>query len=427
MFQIKINTDILIELRDKINSEQNISYNKKYYYIVDRKKEKHKSFRAWDKICAIMDRLDDTVDYLNQIKLNTGKYKRSAFDFYDFMNNASVVIDCIKELVEIFEVEDSYLKKSNDIFNQYGNDNNGTDEKYFEYLRSLCSVHPIETSRHKRYQDNDFECSPYVIWNNGRMWFDDSYDLYAIVYTSKENEYSKKVGIYISQIFTYIETRINFIKKIIEAIELYHNKVIIEFKNRHIKKKEEFDDYINYLKNLDKEARERFGSNYLNEYSYIIKLLNLKISNPKNKNKLILYINALKYSIDYEHNALQNMSYIGFYNTGISNPDENYETSLLNELYNLNSGSIEQRKYGYNFEKIHYLNFNSGEDNRSWAYINLKEVASFLEKYVSFDGAKGDFEHYALVQVALYLHCLENDCVINYNIPNDLKYREKLL
>lgn len=427
MFQIKINTQILRELREKINDEQNISYNKEYYHVVDRKKRKRKVFSAWDKICAIMDRLDDTVDYLNQLNLNTGKYKRSAFDFYDFINNASVVIDCIKELIEIFEVDDSEIKTSNNIFEQYGTDNKGTDEKYFEYLRSLCSVHPIETSHHRRYQDNDFECSPYVMWNDGTIWGNDDCDLYAVVYTSKDNEYSKRVKIYILQIFEYVKTRVNFIVNIIKAIESYHNKVILEFKNSHIKNIDEFDNYIDYLENLDNVAKERFGSEYWSEFDYIINLLKLKVSNYKNENKMKLYINALKYAVNFEYNALQNMSYVGFDNNGIINAKDNYETSLLSELYSLNSRSNEQKKYSYNFEKIHYLNYDSGNDNKNWAYVNLKQVSSFLERYVSFEGATGDFEHYALVQVALYLHCLENKCIVNDNIPNDLKYREKLL
>jgi hypothetical protein len=50
----------------------------------------------------------------------------------------------------------------------------------------------------------------------------------------------------------------------------------------------------------------------------------------------------------------------------------------------------------------------------------------FLYKYI-FEGATGDFEHYALVKLALYLDCLENKCLINRNIPNDLKYRKRLL
>ena len=427
MFQIKINTQILRELREKINDEQNISYNKEYYHVVDRKKGKRKVFSAWDKICAIMDRLDDTVDYLNQLNLNTGKYKRSAFDFYDFINNASVVIDCIKELIEIFEVDDSEIKTSNNIFEQYGTDNKGTDEKYFEYLRSLCSVHPIETSHHRRYHDNDFECSPYVMWNDGTIWGNDDCDLYAVVYTSKDNEYSKRVKIYILQIFEYVKTRVNFIVNIIKAIESYQNKVILEFKNSHIKNIDEFDNYIDYLENLDNVAKERFGSEYWSKFDYIINLLKLKVSNYKNENKMKLYINALKYAVNFEYNALQNMSYVGFDNNGIINAKDNYETSLLSELYSLNSRSNEQKKYSYNFEKIHYLNYDSGNDNKNWAYVNLKQVSSFLERYVSFEGATGDFEHYALVQVALYLHCLENKCIVNDNIPNDLKYREKLL
>jgi len=59
--------------------------------------------------------------------------------------------------------------------------------------------------------------------------------------------------------------------------------------------------------------------------------------------------------------------------------------------------------------------------------MQLEEALVFLEKYVSFKGASSDFEYYALVQIALYLDCLENKCSINKNIPNDLKYRRKLL
>ena len=52
----------------------------------------------------------------------------------------------------------------NDIscFNQKGNDGSGNDEKYFKYLRSLCSVHPVETSQHKIYQGDEPEWCPYI-------------------------------------------------------------------------------------------------------------------------------------------------------------------------------------------------------------------------------------------------------------------------
>ena len=288
VFKIGLDTEILRKLRNKINEQKNISYNKMYG-----------KYRAWDKICAIMNRLDDTVEYLNTIELNTGKYKRSAFDFFDFMNNASVVIDCVKELSKIFEVSDSEIKNSTNIFNKVGSDGNGTDEKYFEYLRSLCSVHPVETSRHKRYQDNDFECSPYVLWNNSLRLFNDDCDIYAVVYTSKDNESFKRVGIYIEQVFKYVEIRVNFIEKIIDYIDTYQKDMILKLKKQHIKNDTEFNSYIEYLTNLDEEAKDRYGDDHWYSFEYVIKLLQLKLSDSENENKMKIYINALKYAIKF--------------------------------------------------------------------------------------------------------------------------------
>ena len=416
MFKIELDTEILRKLRNKINEQKNISYNKMYG-----------KYRAWDKICAIMNRLDDTVEYLNTIELNTGKYKRSAFDFFDFMNNASVVIDCVKELSKIFEVSDSEIKNSTNIFNKVGSDGNGTDEKYFEYLRSLCSVHPVETSWHKRYQDNDFECSPYVLWNNSLRLFNDDCDIYAIVYTSKDNESFKRVRIYIEQVFKYVEIRLNFIERIIDSIDKYQKDMLLQLKERHIKNDNEFNSYIEYLINLDEEAKDRYGDEYWYSFEYVIKLLQLKLSDSENENKMKLYINALKYAIKFEHNALQNMNNIGYENSGLKYTEENIETSLYIELYSPSSGSKEERRYGYNIEKIQYLSYASGDSDKDWAYVQLNEAREFFEKYVSFKNVKSDFEYYALVNLALYLECLENDCIINKNIPNDLKYREKLL
>lgn len=415
IFQINLDTDVLVTLRDKVNEEQNISYNKKYH-----------KYRAWDKICAIMDRLDDTVDYLNTLKLNTGRYRRSAFDFYDFMNNSSVIVDCIKELVKVFEVPDDIIKKPTDIFGKLGSDGKGTDESYFEYLRSLCSVHPVETSRHKRYQANDFECSPFVVWNDGIIR-DGDCDIYAVVYTSKDGDINKRVPIYISQIFKYVKTRLGFVTEITNSIEQYQKQVISDFKNRPIKKEGKFDNYIDYLRNLNKELQERYGSDAFYPFDYIINLFGLKLSNPRNQNKLNLYLNALKYAITFEHNSLQNMSYTGLENNGLLYPEKSIKTSLYIELYSPHSRSDEEVKYSYNFEKISYLAYNTYYSNKQWAYIQLKDALPFLERYVSFEGAKDDFEHYALVKLAVYLHCLENRCLINKNIPNDLKYRTRLL
>ena len=420
VFQIKLDSNILKKLRDKVNEQNYISYSKNF-----KTKKNNKEYRAWDKICAIMDRLDDTVLFLNGLKLNTGKYKRSAFDFFEFMNNASVIVDCIQELANIFDVPDDKIRKTSNIFNKLGSDGKGTDKEYFEYLRSLCSVHPVETSRHNRYQNNDFECCPFVLWNNKKLYNDTS-DIYAVVYTSNDNALNKRVLIYMEQIFEYVKTRLDFVNDIIDKIDEYQKEVIRKFINTPIKKENEFSDYLDYLKNLNNEQKRRFGSDSFYPISETIKFFEVKLSNKDNQEKFNLYLNALRYSITFQHNSIQNMSTKGFENNGLICCDDILETTLFIELNKLNSNDDELDKYCYNLEKISYLSYDSGDDNRRWAYIQLEEMLPFLNRYVSFDGVSGDFECYALVQLALYLNCLQNDCLVNKNIPNDLKYRQTL-
>lgn len=206
-YKIALNYQLASSLRDVVNDEQHISINKPLKTI------KTSDQTAWDMICAIMDRLEDTVEYINGLELNTGRYSRSAFDFFDFMNNASVIIDCVNELAKIFEYDLCVENSDFSIFNMRGKDNKGTDRLYFEYLRSLCSVHPISTSRHERYQDSDFECSPFVVWSK-RFGYLDEGDLCAFVYTNQHEAYAKRLMIHISEVFAFVEYRFNLISKI---------------------------------------------------------------------------------------------------------------------------------------------------------------------------------------------------------------------
>lgn len=415
-YKIALDYQLASSLRDVVNEEQHISINKPL------KTNKNSDQTAWSLICAIMDRLEDTVAYINGLELNTGKYSRSAFDFFDFMNNASVIIDCVNALAGIFEYDLSVENLDFSIFNMRGNDSNGTDRLYFEYLRSLCSVHPISTSRHARYQDNGFECSPFVVWST-RFRSSDEGDLSAFVYTNQHNSDAKMLMIHVSEVFAYVEFRFNLISKIIYKVKEYHTSKIDQFIQRRIKSENEYESYIDYLHALLQESAERFGSDYIYELEFAIELLKLKISDPKNQSLFDRYCNAFKYAICFRHNALQNMSFEGYENSGIKYPERNTETTLLNELYSPRSYSEEQQKYNYNIEKASYLSYDSGESNRHWARLKIKGAYSFFSKYISFNCLESDNELYALVHMALYQECLENKCSINKNIPNDLKYR----
>lgn len=56
----------------------------------------------------------------------------------------------------------------------------------------------------------------------------------------------------------------------------------------------------------------------------------------------------------------------------------------------------------------------------------MDEIKGWVNQYVVFDNTESYDETYVLVTTALYLQSLEGQNVLNWNIPNDKKYRMKL-
>jgi len=415
-FKIDLNMSIIRNLRNAINEEQHISICKKF-------KRKNVEYCSWDLVCATMDRIEDTVEYLNSLELNTGRCQRNAFDFIEFVNNAMIINDCISDLAKAYEVPFEQENKSTEIFNKTGKNGKGTDLDFFKYIRSLSSGHPSDTSHYKEiYQDADFECSPFLTWNNGL--FGKEYDIHIRVYTNEKDKLGKNIEIKIDEIFEFIKYRYNLINKIIENIKCYQKNVIESYKNTLLQNEENFENYIEYLQYLKKEEEERLGKNNIHLLEYAINVFNLKLSNNNNELVFEKYKNALKHAIKFTHNEIQNMTRDGFANCGIKNNITN--GNLLDLIICENCNSEEANKYYYNIEKIGYLDYDSGYENKRWAYIQLEDMKILLEKYVKFENASSDIENYILVNIALYFDSLEVKCELNENIPNDINYRLKL-
>ncbi len=415
-FKIKMDLTIISKLRNKINENQHISMKKEFYKKIGKE---NKEFNSWDIVCAIMDRIEDTCEYLNNLELNTGEYSRSAFDFINFINNAMVVIDCVDELANVYNVSFETENRNTQIFQQLGKDGKGTDLKYFRYIRSLCSVHPNDTSRHPEYQDNDFECSPFVLWNNG-IYSDDK-DIHIVVYTSEADKFQKNVNLKMKDIFSFVNYRYSLIEKITRAIDLYQQQTVAKFMNERLKQAKEFDSYIGYLEYLKEKQNERLGDGNNDLLEYAIKVFKLKLSNDKNIECFEKYKNAIKYAITFIHNEVQNLTRDGFENSGIKN--NLYNGTLLDLILYENNNTKESKKYSYNIQKLEYLNYDSGYPNRMWGYQMLNQMQPLLEKYVSFENVNDADECYILANVALYFDSLKVECELNSNIPNDSKYR----
>lgn len=113
-YKFNYNIQHVNNLRDTINKRLKVSLEKEH----SDKETKGKYF-AWDRICAIMDRLEDTMLYVNDMELGKCTGYRSAFDFYDFINCSYVIIECIKTMGKIFEIDNTFIEnieKANDVF-----------------------------------------------------------------------------------------------------------------------------------------------------------------------------------------------------------------------------------------------------------------------------------------------------------------------
>lgn len=431
-YKFNFNMQYAIDLRDAVNDRQKLSIDNMHT-----DKQTKGEYRAWNRTCAAMDRLEDTLQYINNMELGRNKNARSAFDFYDFINNAFIVIDCIKTIGRIFRINDSLIEKIENSTLVFGGGykENCTDQIYFEYIRSLCSVHPLCTSRSKYpLNGSQFHCCPFVSWKSSLIGFvaDEALtpDLVAFIYPSNKSTKNRYLGLCVSQFEQYLTEWIDLIPQIIEAKNQYADDKYDELRNEPIKSLGDFDnEIVGYLMYLKTEYRKRFdyGDDYL--FDAYANLFETKLSNEWNQVAMNKYKNAIRYSLGFLKNELQNMSYEGYENNGLMHPEKCIETTLFNELYSIPTYNSAFSEYDYNLAKLSYLDSDNfcTEYDKIYARTLLEGPKEIINQYVYFTNTEPDEERVALIHLASYLEGLTRKSLLNKNIPNTAEFRMQIL
>lgn len=413
IFTFNFDVGLARQLRDAVNEKQNLSMDKEHD-IIDTKAKKLVPYFAWDRICTIMDRVEDTLSYMNLIKLGECISRRSAFDFFDFINNAYIIIEGIKTIGQIFALDIKKLEqieKSKQCFGDvFGV--GGTDGQFFSYIRSLCSVHPFNTTRHDIYmQGSKLHCCPFVVWSSSSFGFlyNDKRDLSLHLYTSQKDEPTQTIPLYIRQFEGYVNRWLKLIPEIISAIQNYNTSVYEEFRQQKLKDPDNFNSEIEYVFYLKEEYRKRFGDSIDYVFDKAALVLDAKLTSNENTDKFEKYKNAIRYALPFLHRSLQEMRSDEFEYTGIHG--DNYtETYLLIDLVNPHVNTKELSKYNYNLSKVYYLeNEHYSVYDKKWARLLLEEMKEFINKYVVFTNEESDKEIAVLVDLMLYLYALEQN------------------
>ena len=423
-FQIHLNPELIEEFNASLDAHEHISEQISFVEKAFEKK-RYRGVPAWDCICACVHRVRDTVGYLNDQVLGKGEHG-SAFDFINFINNASVVLDSIDMLARIIGVDLSQEDARTDAFNQLGDNGKGTDKRYFEFLRSLCAVHPVETNRFKDvYHTADIVTCPYLTWVRGSllemMW---DCDLHAHAFVNNTNSWGEDICIHMDQVFAHIKYRYSLLNKIGCALERFQEEKIEEFRNIFVPARREDESELSYVERLKQVEVERFGSHNDFVYDFAKAVLSFEPTNPANKAAAERYKNAWRFALDLQLNVLRDMSREGVEHAGIEDDDTDW--ILFEHLEYCHCRCEELSRFHYNLEKIAYLDGTSGESDAAWGRIKLKEMDGILGKRVVFDYENdSDAELYMLSQIALYEIALEHDCEINEAIPLDGRYRSQ--
>lgn len=436
--KINLNPELNNRLREKVNEWNNFTYDKKANFKSPESRKKTVEKQAFNCLCACMDRIDELVEHCNTLDLN------SLFGLYDIFNYGQTLIDCIDMISKIY---DAPYDAKGDIscFNQKGNDGSGNDERYFKYLRSLCSVHPVETSQHKIYQGDEPEWCPYILGqsvvmplfaiNNPEL---QGADYYAVVYRN-DMEINKYVPIRISEIVQYLSKRYEHIEKIIQAIDKYNSDIVDKLIEKHIPLPEEFGDYVDYLLSLKDAIAERIGDKEVFHIKEWIAVMKAHFTDKKMQIELQEYQEAMKAGIIEIHNKLQKMiigncfdeypiqyrtDFIGnscalgklhyLENTFIHMPDEEAYKLIeqggvpyINGRISLMLSVIsEAQKAGLSKEEMmdvaREIDGRFKTTNSEWARIQLKIIEPCFENVVEFDYFLDDWYLHLQIKIAFW-------------------------
>ncbi len=238
------------------------SINKTDIFIYDNEYKEH-----YNLFCAVMDRMDSSISYLNS-NANPPKSEEALLFFIMY---SSMVLDAVKQLLKSLDIENVYSDKDNAVSYKFFKDicvapplnipqeECPTDDKFFEYIRSLSMAHPFETNRPKFFEKGEIQYSPWVIANSNFMSVRGIEDGVGIrIYSNKFEEIQDLVFSF-NLIKEYINSRFLLINKATEKI----NKIIANKEQLWKKEKVPRDlPPIATLAKISEILKKRYQSTY---------------------------------------------------------------------------------------------------------------------------------------------------------------------
>ena len=373
-----LNQELCDELRDVINQTD--------IFIKDEKESKRFLF-----ICALMDRFDTAVKYINEHQ----KKPDSEEKLIIFMVYSCIIkdgIDYIKNSLKIGKSEDRkifediYKKEPINISDNVQFD----DDKFFSYFRSLIFAHPLYTSRSiPMSEENEIQYSPYIIENS--LYIRIIPGLIGVKIYSNKREIIEPLLISFESLKEYIKGKYEELNDVITKFKQIIEEKETEWKKHKVNRDQEAVDVLKDCVNI---LEERYMDTY--EIHKLITYLTCENSFEENIENVNKYRNEIKRIIPSICDAI--------------------DSHDIEKLYSIVSFVLYVRPNAhemmyYQLEKIFgYLNYeNDNSDDIEWGLKQAELIAQgFAKKWVVIKPREMSYdETKMLTQVACYLEYME--------------------
>ena len=244
--EVFLNPDVYREFRNAFNETPLFMYNEEYK-------------TCFNLFCAVTDRLESCIEYLN----GHAETPKTEEDFFSFVMFSCMVLDAVKHVLKQLDIEkiDKIDYFQNICLSKPLNIEKHkcpTDDKFFEYLRSIMFAHPFETNRPKFFMKHEIQYSPWVIANNPATKFRGIKDGVGVrIYSNKFDEIKDLIFSF-DVLKKYIKSQYLLLDLATEKVKEIVSLKEIEWKKHKINRSLDYLDILKEIKDILKLRHEEY-------------------------------------------------------------------------------------------------------------------------------------------------------------------------
>lgn len=379
--EVFLNPDVYREFRNAFNETPLFMYNEEYK-------------TCFNLFCAVTDRLESCIEYLN----GHAETPKTEEDFLSFVMFSCMVLDAVKHVLKQLDIEkiDKIDYFQNICLSKPLNIEKHkcpTDDKFFEYLRSIMFAHPFETNRPKFFMKHEIQYSPWVIANNPATKFRGIKDGVGVrIYSNKFDEIKDLIFSF-DVLKKYIKSQYLLLDLATEKVKEIVSLKEIEWKKHKINRSLDYLDILKEIKDILKLRHEEYY-----DVETVIRYMGCKNTLKENLTSVERFKQGIIEIIPDLCDAIDSLNY--------EMATEKLDYILHQRLWKMHSMA------NYQLGKI-YCDLNETQivSKREWALEQVELFSKeFAKKWVTIIPQEMSFDEIKLlVTVSCYLEKIEQE------------------